>query len=58
MRQRVVVWGKPMFVEVHQQSPSVWVAVGDYMGQRIEAKDRTAMTAAKRWSEAARSRGA
>lgn len=52
-----MVWDKPHKVEVHQQSKSVWIAVGEYMGARIETKDRTESTALKRWIEAARYRG-
>ena len=57
MQQRVEVWGKPHDVNVSQRSKSVWVASGEYMGQQIQVTDRTATSAAKRWQEAARSRG-
>ncbi len=57
-RQRSVkVWGQDVPVEVFQRSKSVWVAVGRYMNQHIETKDRTPGAAMKRWAEAARSRG-
>jgi hypothetical protein len=36
---------------------SVWVAVGDYRGERIEVKGSSASNAAKHWANAARSRG-
>lgn len=58
MEHTVSVWGRPETVEVYQKSKSVWVAVGDYMGQRVEVKDRGRGSALKRWQEAARSRGA
>lgn len=57
MQQRVIVWGEPIMVDVHQRSKSVWVARGEYMGQHIETTDRTASTAATRWQEAARYKG-
>jgi hypothetical protein len=46
-----------MKLETYQRSKSVWIAVGDYMGERLEAKDRSESTAIKRWVEAARYRG-
>jgi hypothetical protein len=51
------VWEKNYDVTVHQRSKSVWIAVGDYMGERLETKDSSASTALKRWQEAARYRG-
>jgi hypothetical protein len=56
-KHRVTVWGEAITVEVHQVSKSVWIASGEYMGQRIDTKDRTASSAAKRWREAATYRG-
>jgi hypothetical protein len=40
-----------------QMSKTVWIAVGDYMGQRIETKGSSRGAAIKRWTEAARYRG-
>ena len=57
MKQRVTVWGEAITIDVEQRSKSVWIASGEYMGQRIDTKDRTASTAAKRWREAATYRG-
>jgi hypothetical protein len=54
---RVTVWNETLTVTVYQKSKSVWIAVGDYMGQRIETKDSSQGTALKRWIEAARYRG-
>lgn len=57
-RQRTIeVWGEQVPVDVYQRSKSVWVAVGEYMGQRIETKDRSAGSALLRWKEAARYKG-
>jgi hypothetical protein len=53
----VYVWDKPHVITVYQKSKSVWIAVGDYNGERIEVKDRSANAAAKWWAEAARYRG-
>lgn len=53
----VTVWDKHYKVDVYQQSKSVWIAVGDYEGERVETKDRSQSTALKRWKEAARYRG-
>jgi len=57
VERTVIVWGKPETVSVHRKSKSVWIAVGDYMGERIEVKDRSPTAAAKWWAEAARYRG-
>ena len=55
--RRVEVWGKSYTVTTHQKSKSVWIAVGEYMGKRIEVKDRSKATAIKRWRVACASRG-
>jgi hypothetical protein len=53
--ERVVeVWGKRHTITVYQKSKSVWVAVGEYMGKRIEEKGSSASSAAKHWAETAR----
>ena len=51
----VHVWAIPHVITVHQKSKAVWVAVGDYMGERIEIEGSSANVTAK-WVEAARSR--
>ena len=38
MTRRVIVWGKPQEVTIAQKSKTVWIATGEYMGQRIETK--------------------
>jgi hypothetical protein len=50
----VYVWAIPHVITVHQKSGTVWVAVGDYRGERIEVKGSSADVAAKYWVEAAR----
>jgi hypothetical protein len=49
----VYVWGIPHVITVHQKSGTMWVAVGNYRGERIEAKGSGANVAAK-WVEATR----
>jgi len=52
----VQVWGKREPVTVYQKSKSVWIAVGDYLGQHIQVQGRSAGSAAKLWAETARYR--
>ena len=52
-----MVWDKPYKVSVHSKSKTVWVAVGEYQGQRIEVKGRTESQAVASWREAARYKG-
>jgi hypothetical protein len=49
----VHVWAVPHVITVHQKSETVWLAVGDYRGERIEIEGSSADVAAK-WVEAAR----
>jgi hypothetical protein len=51
----VYVWAIPHVITVHQKSGTVWEAVGNYRGERIEAKGSSADVVAK-WVEAARLR--
>ena len=55
---RVIVWDKPYIITVDQKSKSVWVAVGDYLGESIRVQDQSEGAAIKRWCEAARYKGA
>jgi hypothetical protein len=57
MTKKVLVHGKPHDVEVYQKSKTVWIAVGDYMGEPIRTQDSTSGAALKRWREAAEYRG-
>jgi hypothetical protein len=56
-QQMVRVWDKPYEITVYQKSKSVWMAVGDYMGESVETKGSSASAATKHWCEAARYRG-
>jgi hypothetical protein len=53
----VQVWNQPEHVTVYQKSKSVWIAVGVYMGERLEVKGRTESQALSHWREAARYKG-
>ena len=53
----VTVQGTPCTVIVYQRSRSVWVAVGYYLGERIETKDSREWTALRLWIEAADVKG-
>jgi hypothetical protein len=44
-------------ITVYQKSKSVWIAVGDYLGEHIEVKDRSRTSAAKAWADVAKYRG-
>jgi hypothetical protein len=57
-KRKVSVLGELHEVNVYQQAESVWIAVGDYMGQKITAHDQSAGAAVKSWSEAARQKSA
>jgi hypothetical protein len=55
--QTVLVWDTHYNVTVYQKLKTVWVAVGDYMGKRIEVKGRSESSALAQWREAARYMG-
>jgi hypothetical protein len=57
MELTVKVWDKPHEITVHKRSKSVWIAVGEYMGERLEVKGRTRTQAISAWREAARYKG-
>jgi len=57
MEHIVRVWDKPRKVSVHWMSKSVWIAVGDFNGERIEVKARSESAAVAHWREAAQYRG-
>ena len=57
LERTVRVWGKSHKISIYQKSETVWVAVGDYKGERIEARGSGAASAQKRWVEVARYRG-
>jgi hypothetical protein len=54
MKHTVSVLGRSYTVTVDQKSQSIWVAVGGFMGERLEAQGRNEATALERWYEKAR----
>jgi hypothetical protein len=44
-------------IALSQSSKTAWVAVGDYMGKRVEAVGSSATNAARRWVAAACCKG-
>jgi hypothetical protein len=57
LERTVRVWGNTYTVRVHQKSKSVWIAVGDYRGERIEGKGTSLTSAVADWSRTATYRG-
>lgn len=57
MERTVTMWGQPRTVSVHRKSKSVWRAVGEYKGARLETKERSASSALSLWADAAKYRG-
>jgi len=47
------VWGKQYTVTAHQSSRTVWIARGDYEGQHVEVKGRSAASAIALWQKTA-----
>lgn len=41
-------------IQIIHRTKTVWLAVGEYKGNHVEAKGRSAETAANNWVEAAR----
>jgi hypothetical protein len=57
MQHTVKVWDEDVEVSAHKKSKSVWIAVGTYMGERIESKGSSESSAVAHWREAARYKG-
>ena len=57
VERTVYVAEEPHVITVYQKSQSVWIAVADYMGERVEGKGSSASSAAKAWADAARFKG-
>jgi hypothetical protein len=53
----VKVWDKSYEITVSRKSKTVWIAFGEYMGERMETRGSSQRTAIARWREAARYRG-
>lgn len=58
MREHTVkVWNTSYTITVYEKSRTVWIAVGEYMGERVEVKGRSESSAIAAWREAARYKG-
>lgn len=56
LKRFVRVWegdAEPTEITLVKKSKTVWVAVGEYMGKRIDVQGRTANNAASLWRDAA-----
>ena len=53
----VIVWDRPCEITVYRKSKALCVAVGEYMGERIETRATSERSAAAHWREAARYKG-
>ena len=53
-RRTVTLGDKPHHVTVSQKSESAWIAVGEYMGERLEVKGGTDSQAIGSWRDAAK----
>lgn len=54
---KVTIWSQSHTVSAYQKSKSVWVAIGDYMGERIETKGSSVNSALTAWKNTATYRG-
>ena len=57
MERTVSIWDKPNTVSVYRKSKTVWIAIGDYVGKHIEARDQSESAALARWRNAAEYKG-
>lgn len=58
MKRTVKVWDERYEITVYRKSKTVWIAVGEYMGESFEVTGRTDSQAANKWRVAARYKGA
>jgi hypothetical protein len=56
-REIVIVWDTQYEISVHQQSKSVWIASGTYLGETLQVKRPTYGAAIKGWRDAAQYSG-
>ena len=57
LKRTVTVWDKVHPITVQQESKTVWVAVGDYRGERLEVKGKTDTQAVAAWRDVAKLKG-
>ena len=53
MTRTIDLLGKPQEINVQRKYTTVWIAVGEYMGRRIQVKERTESEALAAWLEVA-----
>lgn len=53
MKRIVLVRDQPVEIHVSRKYKTVWVAVGEHLGHRIEAKGRSESQAVIAWRDAA-----
>jgi hypothetical protein len=56
MNRTVTVWGKPYAVSVTQSSRTLFVASGEFQGQKLAARGHSAAAALAAWSGSAKSK--
>ena len=56
-KRTVTVWDNVHQITVQQQSKTVWVAVGEYRGERLEVKGKTDTQAVAAWRDVAKLKG-
>ena len=49
MTRTIELQGKPHEVNVQRKYKSVWIAVGEFQGRRIQVKERTETQAVAAW---------
>ena len=49
MTKMIDVLGKPQAVNIQRTYKTVWIAVGEYMGKRIEVRERSENQALAAW---------
>jgi len=53
LKQSIEIRDQRCAIEVHRMGKTVWLAVGEYVGQRVRATGTTAQKAAKAWRKVA-----
>ena len=53
MTRTIDVMGTPQKVNVQRKYRAVWIAVGDFVGKRIEVKEKTEADVVAAWQRAA-----
>jgi hypothetical protein len=54
MRRTVIVSGEPIEMHLSRTYKTVWIATGEYRGQRIRAKGRSEDNAVHAWRDVAK----